>query len=799
MTNNFNSQEEEHINLQKYIFLFLANWYWFALALIFALGVVYLINRYTTPIYEVKNTILIAEKEDAMGAMSSIMRDLGSVGGKSQNIENYLGILQSYTLTKSTLEQLNYRVSYKHKGRVNHINVYNKCPIRINLDTSFAQKEYENIFVTILSNTHYKLEIPRDSNAVSEVLKYNELFISDENVFTVSKTDFFSPDIIGETYIARINNYNRLTKQYLRNLSAEASFRKGTIVELTARGVVPEQVVEFLNTLILVAIERDLEEKNRTSHKTIEFIDNQLLNIVDSLNYAEQNLETFRSDNKIIDLSIEGSALFKRIEELQTKRSLIDMRISYYEYILQTIKERSDLHDIVTPSVIGVQDPSLNALISQLNQLYAEEQVIKFSATPNNPSLKLNRIRIESTISAIQENVTNLITSARIEARAINNEIAVVDKNIQKLPKTERELININRRFELNDNIYNFLLQKRAEVGITKAANLPDLKFIDMAYIDNIEQKAPRKKLNILIALFLAFAFPGAVIIIRDFFNNKIVEREEIEQKCSIPILGSIAHNRREDSSIPVKKHPKSSIAESFRTIRTNLVFFLKYIKRDTPIITFTSTISGEGKTFCAINLATMIAMNNKRVLVVGLDMRKPRLHEVISSNFSLGISNYLIGKNTIEEITIKSVDENLDVILSGPTPPNPLELIESKEFESFIDEITKLSYDVIIFDTPPIGLVADTLAISRFADLNIFVVRQNYTNKNALKFINDIHQENKIKNLSLLINDVDMLNSYGYRYGAYGQKYGYGYYDDEHLIERNVIKRCINRVLNRK
>ena len=797
MNRTIHSDEEENINIQKYLFLFIKNWFWFALAIFISLCIAFLVNRYSTPVFEAKNTVIISEKEDAMGAMGSIMKEFGSLGGKNQNIENYIGILQSYTLVKKTLERLNYRVSYFHKGRVNNVEIFDRCPIKIELDTSHEQTEYENIYISILSDTEYALEIPRDSNAVSTKLLFNQKYESNNYAFTVTKNDIFNEESIQETYIIRVNNYNRLTKQYLKDLQVEASFRKGTIIDLTSRGTVPEKVVNFLNTLISVAIENDLEEKNRTSHKTIEFIDNQLMSIIDSLTFAEENLETFRSDNKIIDLSIEGSGLFKKIEDLQAKKSILDIRIKYYEYILETIQKNSNFQDVITPSVIGVQDPTLNSLINQLSQLYAEKQIVEYSATGDNPSMQLVNIRIKTTINALIDNVQNLITAAKIEAKEINNEIALVDNDIKKLPKTEREFINIQRRFELNDNIYNFLLQKRAEVGITKAANLPDLKFIDMAYIENAERKSPKNLLNYIIALFLACFFPGVFFILRDFLNNKIVEREEIEQKSSIPILGSVAHNKREHETIPVKKHPKSSIAESFRTIRTNLSFFISADKK-TPIITFTSTISGEGKTFCALNLASMIAMNNKRVLVVGLDLRKPKLGVMLKSNFTLGITNYLIGRNSIDEITIKTDDANLDVILSGPNPPNPLELIESAKFNEFISEISNRNYDFIILDTPPIGLVADTLSIAKHADLNIFVVRQNYTNKNSLKYINDIHTEQKIENLCLLINDVNMLNNYGYRYGAYGQKYGYGYYDDEERIEKNIFKRFIQIALNK-
>src|SRR5690606_11531834 len=317
--------------------------------------------------------------------------------------------------------------------------------------------------------------------------------------------------------------------------------------------------------------------------------------------------------------------------------------------------------------------PTLNSLINQLSALYAEKQIVEYSATGDNPGLKLINIRIRTTIDAIIDNVQNLITSAKIEAKEIGKEIDLVDSDIKKLPKTEREFINIQRRFELNNSIYNFLLQKSAEVGITKAANMTDLKFIDMAYIDNVEKKSPKNVLNYIIGLFLACLLPGGFFIMRDVLNSKIVEREEIEQKSSIPILGSVAHNKYKDEFIPVRKYLKSSITESFRTIRTNLSFFLPADKK-TTIITFTSTISGEGKTYCAINLASIIAMNNKRVLLVGLDLRKPKLHEMLKKNSPIGISNYLVNRNTIDEIIVKTEDPNFDIIFSGPPPPNPLE-----------------------------------------------------------------------------------------------------------------------------
>ncbi len=799
-TPTINTENEENLDIKKYFYLFLQKWKLFVLFGFIAIIVAFFVNRYSTPEYMTTNSVIITEEKDAMGAMGSIMQEFGAIGGgKAESVENKIEILTSYTLTKATLERLNYQVSYFHKGRINDVEIYSKSPIKFVLDTIYNYIPAEKINVKILSANEYELNIEKDSNSVKDLkLKFGEKFTcSDYDFSVVLKDNVFSPEEhIDETYFGIFNNYHDLTKSYLKSLTAATTSKTGSVIELTANGRVEEKIVDFLNTLILVAIENDLEEKNRTSYKTIEFIDAQLSVIVDSLQLAEENLEVFRSDNQIVDLSTEGSAISENLKEYQNQKSLLEIRSNYYEYLLKTIKDKNDFKDVVTPSVIGVQDPNLNNLVSSLSKLYAEKQVIEYSATLDNPSLQLINIQIKNTLTSLIENINNLIEASKIELKGLERKIALINNEIKKLPKTERELIGIQRKFQLNDNIYNYLLQKRAEVGITKAANLADIKFIDKAYIENVEQTAPKGMLNYLIALFLGCAIPGLLIIIKDFFNDKITDRSEVEQNSNIPILGSVSHNNRINEIIPVKKHPKSAIAESFRLIRANLAFFLKSTKTQTPILSFTSTISGEGKTFCALNLAGIIAMNNKRVLVVGLDLRKPKLHEMLKTNFSLGITNYLIGKNSMEDITIKTDVEGLDVILAGPIPPNPIELIESKEFENFIVEVNHLNYDYIIFDTPPIGLVADTISISKYSDLNVFVVRQNYTNKNSIRFINEVYNENKLSNLSILINDVDMLNSYGYKYRKHGNKHGYGYYENE-ASEKKGLKHTIKNLFS--
>lgn len=808
------NKNEENIDIKKYIFLFLQYWRTFVVSLVIAFSISFLYTRYTAPIYEAQNSVYISEKEDAMGAMSSIMKEFGSIGGKGQNIDNQIGILSSYSLVRSTLESLNYNISYFNRGRINNVEIYNLCPFRVEIDTiTFSRKRLtlsdsplpydiykEKLFISIISPNKVKIAVDRDSNSISEVLHFGETFTNKDYSFKIVKSEIFdSTAHINQDYFVRIYDYNSLTKKYMSNLSVEASYKKGSIMQLSCKGEVPEKISEFLNTLIIKAINKDLDEKNSTSSKTIEFIDHQLSGIIDSLSYAEKNLELFRSSNKIVNLSEEGSVMFKKMEELQAKKSIIEVKTKYYEYLLKTIREKSSFKDIITPSVIGVQDQLLNSLVGQLSQLYSERQVLEYTATGDNPSLQIVNMKIRNTITALGDNVYNLIESSQIEMTEVNKEIAKVDANIKKLPSTERELLNIQRKFNLNDNIYNFLLQKRAEVGITKAANIPDLKFIDYALVENTVLKSPKKMFNYAIAIFIGLFIPGLIIIVLDYTNETIGTREEIENGTTIPILGSITKNRRTNETFVVSKYPKSSITESFRTIRTNLPFFIDNAEVKGNIITFTSSISGEGKSFCALNLGAIIAMNNKKVVVIGLDLRKPKLHEMLQDNTPYGVVNYLIKTHTIDELIRKTEQKNLDVILSGPTPPNPLELIESKRFDDFIQALIGKGYDYIIIDTPPIGLVADTLTISKFSDLNIFVMRQNYTNKRSLKFVNDLATENKINNLCILINDVNIINSYGYRYGSIkNYRYGYGYYEEQ-TYEDNSFTGKLKRILKKQ
>ena len=777
------NSNEDAIDIRKYIYLFLSYWRWFVLSGCICMIAAFLYVRYATKIYSTGNSVVLLEKEDALGSMGGIMREFGSFGSKTTNLDNQTVILRSYNLVRQTLERLDYQVSYFVDGYVHDVEIFETCPFRVELLTPDSSSKRQNkglnerILIQILSDTQYSLEIPRDTSAVKLTkLLFGEVFETPDYKFSIAKHENFADSIhLGKKYVIVLNDYNKLANSYVKNLNVGANSKRGSIIDLAITGTVPEKIVEFLNTHIQVAIENELKEKDKTSLNTIRFIDEQLSMITDSLSFAENNLETFRSDNRIVNISQEGTAALKTLEEQRSKQILIKTKLKYYDYLQQSINNKN-FNDIIIPSVVGIQDQLLNNLVNQLSKLYSERQVIEFSAKENHPSLQIVNSQITTAIQQLNDNVKNMIASTRIELREVEREIARVEQDIERLPNTERQMIAIQRQFQLNDNLFNYLLQKRAEVGITKAANISDLRFVDHALVDNVKETAPRKMLILFIALFLALCIPAAIILIREYFRDSVSDVDDIKIKTGVPILAAIIHNKYE-SAIITKKYPKSAVVESFRTARTNLSFFLKK-KASTNTIAFTSTISGEGKSFCALNLAGIIAMNNKRVLVIGLDLRKPTLHKYLDTNKTIGLTDYLIGKANFEDILNPTPVKGFEIILSGTIPPNPLEMLEGEDFANFMDKINHMGYDYILLDTPPVGLVADTLSISKYSDLNVFIVRQGYTPKSALEFVASVQKEKKLSNLCILANDIEG-QGYGYRYSS-------NYKDHSYYIEND-------------
>jgi len=366
-----------------------------------------------------------------------------------------------------------------------------------------------------------------------------------------------------------------------------------------------------------------------------------------------------------------------------------------------------------------------------------------------------------------------------------------INLELAGLPKTEQKLINIKRRFDLNNELYTFLLQKRAEAAITTASNVSDAQILDPARVDTAVKVGPKTTINLLIGLILGLAVPFLVIVVGDYFNDTVQSKEDIEKDSKLPIMGEISHNNY-DLELPIAQHPRSGIAESFRGLRTNLQYLFK--QKDTcKVLAIHSMIPGEGKTFCSLNLACIIAMDSKKVLLLGCDLRKPRLHSIFKVDNKSGLSTYLIGNHALKDIVQSTSTKNLYFVNSGPVPPNPAELLGTEGFRTFIEE-AKQDFDYIIMDNAPITLVTDGLLTGKYADANLFVLRQSYSNKNQIKFINQVAEKENISQLGIVLNDT-VNRGYGYAYGKNYNSYAYGngYYDEDNL-KKNWGERVLHK-----
>jgi len=526
--------------------------------------------------------------------------------------------------------------------------------------------------------------------------------------------------------------------------------------------------------------------QSEAQRRSLDFINTQLTGISDSLDIASTKFTNFRSRNQVIDLGEEGKVVMDNLKVIESEKAQGQMQLDYFVN-LQTYLNNSDYKQIVSPSVVGINDASLNALVLKLGELYNRRQVLSFSAKENNPTLVMLDNQLGQTREQLNENLRNLIDNAKRNIGSQNQRQNDVNVRMSRLPQKEQQMVNIQRKFNLTSEIYTFLLQKRAETNIALASTTPDVQIIDKARPETADIIGLAPQMIMILGLMLGLSLPLALIFLRNFFDGSIRVQEDIEDHTNLPILGSILHYTTK-SDLAVFENPKSNIAESFRTLRTNLQFMLN--GTNDKVISIHSCNPSEGKSFIAINLGTILAMNNKKVLIIGADIRKPVIQKRFNQSNDHGLSSYLIGEDKIEDIIFPTSVNNLSLLPSGPIPPNPAEILSKPEMEMLINQV-RSQYDYIILDNAPVALVTDGFILSRFADLNIFILRYGVSHKHQIEMINQYASKEIISNPAILINDIKF-NAFGssyyknYQYEAYHNTY----YSDEKQTDKKRIKK---------
>jgi tyrosine-protein kinase Etk/Wzc len=782
--NNF-PVEDNPIDFRHYFGLFLSNWYWFAAALFCAGLLAYGINTYSEKVYTVSSSILIVDEQSGtdMTGLEKLIPG-GDLFASRQNLQNEIGILKSYSLNYRVMQELpDFHLTIVGVGRrgIAERRHYKSAPFIVKFDSLKDQRTRVPVNIRIRSDETYSIEINGDE--IRDEISFGEKFNDAGFNFTIIKAapaNFKFNKDLSNRYILWFNSPEMLANTYKGKLGITPVNDEATLLSLSVSGVVPLQEAEYLNKLMEVYIQQGLDFKNKTADSTIRFIDKQLAFISDSLTRAENKLENFRLKNRFIDLSSEGSAIKTKLESYAQEKIVAGLQKQYYEYLANYIKTRNESGEIMSPSVMGVADQLLIGLVNELADLQIQKKQLKYNFAGDQPAIGLIDSKIEDTRMALDENIRNCIFNVDITLKDIDSRISSVENELNKLPGTERRLINIQRQFDLNNTVYTYMLEKRSEAGIAKASTVPDNRIIDRAEPFNSSRISPRQNRNYMFAILLGLLVPGLYIFLVDQMNNKIIDKRDIEKGTDVPIIGFIGHNAGKND-MPVFTRPGSSLAESFRTLRTNLKYYINSDKK--VIISITSTLSGEGKTFMSTNLATVISMLGRKTLLVCLDLRKPRLNKILNINSDSGVSTYLIGESDFEDIIQNTEFNNLYYIPSGSIPPNPAELIESERMKTFMEKAKK-EFDYIILDTPPVGIVTDALLLAAYADMNIFVLRQKFSYKTTLEFIQNLYEKKEIKNLAIAVNDISISGYYGYglRYGygfyqGYGYNYGYGTY----------------------
>ena len=764
---DINFQEEKSINWRKYSFLFLRNWYWFMITGGIALGIAFFKNRYTIPRYQATATLIIQDE----GNEQNILGGLRSIRylRRQTDMANEKAKLSSFALINRAVDSLNQEVFWTAHGRIRIKHLYS-CPryeLSI-LSDSLKWLEGKEWFIDDINDTSFRF--------------YKEEFIDTilplGSVIKLGDSQF-SLNLKGggghKTYSFVINDPVVLARQYRQKLNVISDEREGTIITLRSEGLVGEREVNFLNVLSQTYIMTELERKQMIAENTFVFIDDQIDLILDSLHESEDQLLRFRISNNVINLSREGEIAYERLQRFHEQRTQLKLKENYYAYLKEYIEKRNDPQTIIAPTLADARDQILIAAVTNLQELYEERENLDYSAMENNPGLEYINDRIKSARLRIMEIIKGLIENNELTLEQLKTEEEAIIIQLKTLPLNEQQLLNISRKYDLYNQFYTYLLQKRAESGIQKASAISNARILDPARFDQVVQVGSKGMNVLLIALVLGLMMPAIVLLLYTLLDNKIRERDDIVNNSDIPIIGTIGHSL-DASILPTKAVQNSAYTESLRRIRSNLAFALK--EDGQKVIMVTSSISGEGKTFTAANLANIIALNNQRVLLVGCDLRKPALHRIFKTDNNVGITDYIIGEKELNEIIFPTEIDNLFLIPAGTIPPNPAELLETDRMKALLTQVKK-EYKYVIIDTPPIALVADALSIAPLSDLTLYLVRQNYSQKSVLEFTNALKNEEKLPKPYLLINDIQPSRSMGlYYYYGYGKAYNYGYHD---------------------
>lgn len=767
---DFQEDNSDSLDIKALVIRYLRYWYLFVLGAALALTAAHLYLRYSTPVYSVKATILIKDESGTDLASSGVFSDV-ALFNASKSFSNEVLIIKSKGLMERVLTELGLQVSYYGEGRIKSPELYGgRSPIKVviaNLDSAGLGKSF---VVEVEDNNSFSLVEGEDKVSTH---KFGEQVTKKYGAFTVVADSDIANEK-GRRILVRFNDLRKLANRYSNQVAVKSVNEYASVMELSLIDPVPAKGKDIINKLIEVYNRESVNEKNLAVTKTIQFIDDRLVYLTHELTDVEKDVARFMQENRIIDPAASGGLYQNTAHVYNQQITENEIKLEILSTVEAYLKKDENKYELV-PTSLDIADPTLGGLILNFNELQNQRRRLGRSVTENNPILRNVSEQLEILRLNILENIRNIREGLLVVRRNLQASARQFESQMSQVPSMQRELTAIGRQQGIKEGLYLYLLQKREEAALSQAITPSSSRVIDPATASGspIEPQAT----NIyLMALLAGLAIPFAGIFLRDMLNDTVQEVRDVEKGTATPILGEIGHNAS-GNMLVITKESRSSSAELFRLLRANLQFAAG--GKENKVILVTSSMSGEGKTFFSLNLAASLVMTGKRVVVLGFDLRKPKLTQGVNLPNNIGITNYLISDTVLVHDLIQEVPDtsNLAVIGSGPIPPNPAELMLSPKIGSLIDEL-KTEFDYIILDSSPIGQVADTLALAPYIDSSLYIVRYNYTYKKQLQIIDDLYKSRKLKHPMIVLNDARKNNSYGYSYG-YG--YGYGnYYEEE-------------------
>ncbi|KIA85284.1 polysaccharide biosynthesis tyrosine autokinase [Flavobacterium sp. AED] len=774
--NRFDDDQENDFQLKEVLDKYVVHWQWFLICICISMVLAFLYLRYTIPQYQATTTILV--KDDKKGGMLSELSafaDLGMGGGLKSNVDNEVEILKSRTLVESTVRKLNLNMAFIIRGKVVDREIYQKSPIEVyfvDKKDSFYENKMDLKFTFLTSNTfELENELVQDTSQVllnnKKVFRYGELIPTKYGRLMINKSKFVMNAKDKKKSISIVvSPLEDVVEGFRKELKVESISKTSSVVTVSITNSAVKKAEAFLDNMIQIYNEDAAEDKNFISENTSKFIANRLTLITQELDGVEQDVESFKKSNKLTDIESEAKLFIEGSNEYDKKGVETEIQLNVVSSMLDFMKKSTNA-DLLPSNIIAGQGDT-SGLISSYNQLVLDRNRILKSATTANPSVVKIDQQITSLKATVAASLRRLQSSLEIQKRDLSSNEGMLNAKIGKIPVQERQFRVIARQQKVKEELYLYLLQKREETAISLSATEPNARVIDAAKAEK-KPVSPKKNIIYLAGLLLGLLVPFGIIYTDDLLDTKIKSRLDLEGKTLIPFIGDVPTS--DSPSEIIKSESRTSSAEALRIIRTNLEFMLSKVPDGhAKTIFLTSTFPKEGKTFVSANLAATFALSGKKVLLIGMDIRNPRLDEYLTLP-DRGFTNYLSSKDLILEDLIVKYDgyEDFYVLPAGVIPPNPAELLMSKKVDETFKTL-KTQYDYIIVDTAPVSLVTDTLLIAKNADCFIYVARANFLEKRMLAIANTLFKEKKLPNMCLLLNDTDSTKGYGYGYG-YGVK----------------------------